>query len=63
MSYIPKVEGWIADLRRRMDPVPEDSPYYRELKGHLTRYEALLAELQGKHNVARETKREPGEEG
>lgn len=61
MSYIPTVEKWIEDLRRRMEPVPEDTPYYRELKAHLEKYEKLLADLRAKHPKPAE--REPGEEG
>ena len=59
MSYIPTVEKWIADLRRRMEHTPE-GPQYEELKKHLKNYEDLLADLKSRHAPK---PREPGEEG
>lgn len=61
MSYISRVESWIADLKRRMDPLPEESHYYQELKARLREYETLLEDLRARHTTRKP--REPGQEG
>lgn len=65
MSHIARVEDWIKDVKRRMIPVPEDTPYYRELNTTLAEYEKLLAELQAIAKGRQRTLpiREPGDEG
>jgi hypothetical protein len=59
MSFIPRVERWIADVRRRLERAREGGPLDRELKSTLAMYEKLLAELRAKHP---KPARDPGED-
>lgn len=63
MSFIPRVEGWIDDLKRRMKGVPEGTAYHRTLSNQLREYEELLGRLreiaEGKQRSL--PIREPGE--
>lgn len=59
MSYIPKVEKWLADARRRKDAAREGSALEREEAKNVKMYEDLLASLREMHKP---TQREPGED-
>lgn len=59
MTYIPKVEKWLADARRRKDAAREGSVLEREAIRDIRMYEELLESLHEKHKPQQ---REPGED-
>lgn len=59
MSYIPKVEKWLADARRRKAAAREGSVLEHEEAKNIKMYEELLDSLQEKRKPQQ---REPGED-